>query len=870
MPPMVYMTGNAQPAGGPADAAPTPARRPAVTAEIAPTDDDEPSAGRYRAMAEATSDAHIGADNAGRITSWNEAATRTFGHTDAQALGAPLTMLMPERYQARHSNGLARLANGGSPRLLGRTIEMVGLHARGHEFPIEMSLASWDDDGHVGFMAVIRDITRRRRAEDHLAHYATIVGATSDAIIALDLDGVVTTWNQGARSLYGYGEREAIGRPLADLIVPPSRFAEKAEALALVAAGEPVERETTRHRRDGTEVDVHVVLSPIKDLAGRTLGIVTIHRDITGRKLAERSLAQATKRFRVCFDDAPIGMMLTSLRPGSAGRVLETNDALSRMLGHTKQQLASLHLDDICAVEDLELLQENVQALHAGGGADYRTELRLRHRDGRAVWVALSFQALTDDHGIPEYAISQASDVSDRRAAEEQLAFQALHDPLTGVANRRLLEDRLAQALARGNRDGRSLALLYLDLDKFKQVNDSLGHALGDMVLQTVTKRIAPVLRDTDTLARLGGDEFVILLEGLSNPGEEEAVAARIHAALHAPIDSPTGPIDITASIGVAVLQEGDDARTLLHNADSAMYRAKASGRGRSELFDKALASHAVDHLRIERELRAACAEDRLVLYYQPIVEVSTGRVDSVEALLRYRTRGGRLVLPDEFIAHAERAGMLESIGQWIVPEAFQQLAEWRAAGHPDLGVAVNVSTRQLGGDHLLRSVTEALDHHDLPADAVTLEVTESVVVDAVESAVGNLGRLKERGVHLAMDDFGTGYSSLTNLRRIDIDVVKIDRLFVANMQDEAESASIVTAILGLAKALDLDVVAEGVETAAQASALRQLGCEHLQGYFFGRAAAAAEVDLTDRAWLRQHLPHPRPADSTSAGAIRL
>ncbi len=542
----------------------------------------EPSAARYRAMAEATPDALISADDAGRITSWNQAATRTFGHTAEQVLGAPLTMLMPERYRARQATGLARLAAGGSPRLLGRTVEMVALHARGHEFPIEMSLASWDQDGEVGFIAAIRDVTMRRRAEDHVAHYAAIVGATSDAIIVVDLDGIVTTWNQGAHQLYGYVDSEAIGSSLADLRIPTSQSAEDAEALACVSAGQTVERETSAHRRDGTAVDVHVVLSPIKDVEGRTVGIVTIHRDVTDRKRAEKALARATERFRVCFDHAPIGMMLTSLRSDSAGRLLDTNDSLSRMLGHSKRQMADLGLDDICAPEDLEVLQEHVHALCAGSGTDYQTELRLKHRDGHAVWVALSFHALTDDQGLPEYAITQASDVSGHRAVEEQLAFQALHDPLTGVANRWLFEDRLGQALARGNRDRDPPAVLYIDLDNFKQVNDSLGHAVGDLVLQTVTGRIGPVLRQTDTLARLGGDEFVILLERMTAPGEEQEVAARVHTALKARIDSPAGPIEITASIGVAVPRAGDDAQALLHRADSAMYRAKACGRGRS------------------------------------------------------------------------------------------------------------------------------------------------------------------------------------------------------------------------------------------------------------------------------------------------
>ncbi|HEX9969879.1 MAG TPA: EAL domain-containing protein [Acidimicrobiales bacterium] len=441
-------------------------------------------------------------------------------------------------------------------------------------------------------------------------------------------------------------------------------------------------------------------------------------------------------------------------------------------------------------------------------------------------------------------ALNDASAVDAMRRAFGEAVHQATHDGLTGLPNRNLVIDRLTHAIARARRRPNTLAVLFIDLDRFKVVNDSLGHSVGDEVLVQVAQRLEAAVRPGDTVARLAGDEFVVVCEDVEGDCDVLALAERIAEAVAAPIPLYGRDAIITASIGIALASTDTRAEDLLRDADVAMYRAKERGRARLELFDADMRTRMLQRLEIEHALRRALQRREFVLYYQPTVSVETGQVTSFEALLRWPDPERGLVMPDEFIPVAEENGLIVPLGRWALEEACRQLAEWRAV-HPecaDLQVSVNLSARQFADPDLVPVVAGALRDAGLDPSGLWLEITESVLMEEAESTVETLRALRALGIHLSIDDFGTGYSSLSYLKRFPVDTLKIDRSFVDGLGTDAEDEAIVTAVVRLAQALELGVVAEGVETAAQLAELRRLGCTAVQGYYLGRPMPASEV----------------------------
>jgi diguanylate cyclase (GGDEF)-like protein len=441
-------------------------------------------------------------------------------------------------------------------------------------------------------------------------------------------------------------------------------------------------------------------------------------------------------------------------------------------------------------------------------------------------------------------ALNDASAVDAMRRAFGEAVHQATHDGLTGLPNRNLVIDRLTHAIARARRRPDTLAVLFIDLDRFKVVNDSLGHSVGDEVLVQVAQRLEEAVRPGDTVARLAGDEFVVVCEDVEGDADVLALAHRIADAVAAPIPLYGRDAIITASIGIALAGESTRAEDLLRDADVAMYRAKERGRARLELFDEDMRTRMLQRLEIEHALRRALQRREFVLYYQPTVSLATGRIVSVEALLRWPDPERGLVMPDEFIPVAEENGLIMPLGRWALEEACRQLAQWRRE-YPewsDLEVSVNLSARQFADPDLVPVVAGALREAGLDPSGLWLEITESVLMEEAESTVETLRALRALGVHLSIDDFGTGYSSLSYLKRFPVDVLKIDRSFVDGLGTDAEDEAIVTAVVRLAQALELGVVAEGVETAGQLAELRRLGCTAVQGYYFGRPMPAADL----------------------------
>jgi diguanylate cyclase (GGDEF)-like protein len=433
------------------------------------------------------------------------------------------------------------------------------------------------------------------------------------------------------------------------------------------------------------------------------------------------------------------------------------------------------------------------------------------------------------------------AEVAERRLADQRVVHMAHHDALTGLPNRTLFADRVGQAIARAHRRDGKIAVLFLDLDRFKNVNDSLGHAIGDLLLTAVAERLTNCLREEDTAARLGGDEFIISLPDVADAGEAAHVAARILAELAKPFTIANHQLHADGSIGIALYPaDGDTAETLMRNADTAMYHAKESGRANYQFFSAQMTERVSRRLSTETDLRRALERGEFALHYQPLIDLAAGRVSGAEALLRWPQNEHRLMSPTEFIPIAEDTGLIIPLGEWVLLEACSQAQVWQAR-HPGLKISVNLSARQFRQKDLIGMIERVLGETGLPPALLELELTESMLMHHAEETIGILTRLDEMGVRLAIDDFGTGYSSLSYLKRFPIHSLKIDRSFVRDISTDPDDAAIVTAIVAMARSLNLDVTAEGVETDEQAAFLRSLACHHAQGYHFGRPMSAQE-----------------------------
>ncbi len=535
------------------------------------------------------------------------------------------------------------------------------------------------------------------------------------------------------------------------------------------------------------------------------------------------------------------------------GRVATWNAGAQRIKGYRAEDILGRYYGLLYTPEARREGEPQRHLAEAAASGHEQYEGWRMRADGSRFYADVVISALFDPDGHLAGYGKVVRDVTERRTVAEELAHRSTHDALTGLPNRALLLDRLDHALGRLQRHPARVGLLFVDLDRFKIVNDKLGHEAGDHLLVAVAERLRGSVRPDDTVARLGGDEFVVLCEDLTNPLSAVQVAQRIVTAFTPPVRLGREAIAISASIGVASTADaGCDPDSLLRDADAAMYNAKREVRGplvRVQVFDPAARAEMAHRVEMEGALRHALDSSELALAYQPVVDLREGRVITYEALLRWTRDDGRVVGPAEFVPIAERTDLIRPLGAWVLERACAQAAAWRqrhvdnGAAALTPGVAINVSARQLDAE-LVRSLPRTLDRSGLDPKAVCLEVTETSVMADVSTAVNVLGRLRELGVSVAIDDFGTGYSSLSYLQRLPVDTVKIDHSFVAGLGVRSADSAIVAATVGMAKALGLSVIAEGVETALQCQELRKLGCDSAQGYYFGRPQTAESVPL--------------------------
>jgi len=546
------------------------------------------------------------------------------------------------------------------------------------------------------------------------------------------------------------------------------------------------------------------------------------------------ALQESEERFRSAFDHAAIGMALVA----PDGRWLQVNRSLCGIIGYSEQELCETDFQTITHDEDLQTVVAHIGKVLTGNIPTYQTEKRYIHKSGHTVWTLLSVSPVLIPQTNSLRLIFQIQDISDRKRAEEQLLHDALHDGLTGLPNRALFTDRLKLSLARAKRrDDYRFSVLFLDLDRFKTINDSLGHLVGDQLLIGIARRLESCVRTGDTVARLGGDEFTILLDDVGeDPGDVIRLTERVKKELAQPFNLGGHEVFTSVSIGIAPSTTGyERSDDILRDADTAMYRAKSLGKARHVIFDGEMHASAVNLLQMETDLRRAIERHEFLVYYQPIVTLETGQLYGFEALLRWRHPRHGLIPPLDFVPIAEETGMIVNIGQWVLAEACRQLCEWRKQFPtcPPFSISVNLSARQFNQPDLIEQVRQVLQETGLDPKSLKLEITESVVMDNSEQAIETLRQLRALGVELSIDDFGTGYSSLSYLHRFPISTLKIDRSFVNQMTDQNENAELVRTIVMLASNLGMDVVAEGVETASQLSRLQALDCKRGQGFYF-------------------------------------
>lgn len=789
----------------------------------------EQASERLRDAIESLSESFALFDRDGRLQMWNRHFEYDYAHAAVQLCqGLSFQQLMRFVEQGQVDRADKDWDQGLQHALKHSDEPYVQAMADGRFRLLTTSITS--DGGRV---LVGVDITQQKQVEAELRKLSQVVEQSPVSVMLTGLDGVIEYVNPMFERMTGYTSAEVLGRTPRTLKVGRTEQAVYQALWESPGGDDTWQGEFQNRRADGTTYWESALISPLRDAVGEVSHYVALKQDITGRKQNEEQLRLAA----TVFEKSREGLLVTS----AENRIKLVNPAFCTITGYCADEVIGKTPSLLSSGrQSTEFYQQMWAALNGEG--HWEGEVWNRRKSGEIYAEWLSVTAIRDHQGRAEEYVAVFSDITRRLQAEERIRYQANYDALTQLPNRSLLLDRLGTAVAEARRRHNSFAVLFADLDRFKPVNDSLGHQAGDELLRQVAGRLSELVRGNDTVARLSGDEFVLILNGMSDRDGAAGMAERVNRALAQPFELDGQQVFIGSSVGISVYpQDAEDTTTLLRNADMAMYRAKQAGRGTYRFFTEEMDAYITERLALDRDMRLGLGRGQFLLHYQPIIDPRSRCMLGAEALVRWQHPERGLLGPDSFVPLAEETGTIVGLGAWVLRTACAQGAAWQQAGVLDFSLSVNLSSRQIRGGLSGSEVAEILQETGFPADRLTLEITETLLLEENQEVIDWLQSVSALGVTLALDDFGTGYSSLGYLRRFPIDVLKIDRVFVSG-QDEGQDLPLAEAILAMARSLNMRVVAEGVEDEQQLRFLSERGCDAVQGYLFSQPVSAGEL----------------------------
>lgn len=794
---------------------------------------------------QSTTEALVVTDFVNKVIEWSPQAEKLFGWTTGEAIGKSLSdLILPSQEQTEWENALREHFDSQEHSRLNRQVEMTALHKEGDPLDIELTVMPIETNGIRLFSTLIRDVSERKKIEQELKRgrlelqlavqtNKNIMDHSLDVICVLDRFGRFVQVSKACETTWGYTAAELERRNYLELVHSDDRTIALTADDGVPVTGASFDVEYRCIHKSGRTVDMMWACS----WSAQEKLFYCIARDNTEFRKESRKLEESEQRFRSLFENHTDAIFSLDLE----GNFLSMNYAMSLLTHYSSEELHGMGFHPLIAAEYLE---EVLAAFFASSqGKPQNLDTVCIRKDGSRFDVHVTSlpiivnRSIVGVHGV-------ARDITYSKNYERRIEYLANYDSLTGLPNRNLLDDRMRHAIIQADRLGSQIGVLYLDINRFKMINDSLGHDKGDMLLQIVANRLLENVREGDTVARLSSDEFVVVLENITVVEAVSIIANDLLNAIAAPIRVGAVDLTISTSIGASVYpKDGDDNVTLLKNADLAMYQAKQTGPGAFRFYNSEMNARVVERLLNESNLRFALEREELVLHYQPRVDVASRQIVGIEALVRWRHPEKGLVSPVEFIPLAEEIGLIGELGEWVLKTACRQNRLWQDQGFAPVKVSVNLSAHQLSATSMIsETIQNVLSETGMDACWLELEITESSLMQNIESTLSMLLEIRDSGVSISIDDFGTGYSSLSYLKRLPIDTLKIDKSFIRDIAIDHEDAAIVTATIAMAHTMRLKVVAEGVTSNEQIRFLESHSCDELQGYLLSYPLPADEL----------------------------